>query len=146
MQEFGISSKRKKRKQNYNEGTLEIKEEIQCLLEGMLIVLLFAYFFYRSYLAFFLLSPLILFYRKHKKKQLAGKKKGCLEQQFKETILAVLSNLQAGYSMENAFVESYQDVVRIYGESSDMAKELLMIQKGMKNGTIHIIRLSIFFP
>jgi len=134
MQEFRSLFKNNKRKKDFREGNLELKEEISCIIEGVLIVLLFSYFFYRSYLAVVFLSPIVFFYRKYKMKQLIQRKREQLELQFKETILAVQSNLQAGYSMENAFVESYQDVIRIYGENSYMAEELRRIQKGIKNG------------
>ena len=134
MQEFRSLFKKNKRKKDFREGNLELKEEISCIIEGVLIVLLFSYFFYRSYLAVVFLSPIVFFYRKYKMKQLIQRKREQLELQFKETILAVQSNLQAGYSMENAFVESYQDVLRIYGENSYMAEELRRIQKGIKNG------------
>lgn len=134
MQELEKVFKSTFRKSNYKKGVLNVKEEMQCLLEGILIVILFSYFFYRSFIACILLSPLIILFRKQKKKQLLKERIENLEQQFKETILLVQTNLQAGYSMENAFAESYQDIVRIYGESSDMAQELMMIRKGLANG------------
>lgn len=118
----------------YFDETLNLKEEIQCLGEGFGVVVLFSYFFYRSYWAVFLLSPLSYFYRNHRKKQIIRLKTERLEQQFKETILAVQTNMQAGYSIENAFMESYQDVIRIYGENSAMGQELQLICVGMRNG------------
>lgn len=138
MQELKNLFRRKQK--NYFDGTLNRKEEIQCFGEGMCIVGLFSYFFYRSYLAVFLLSPLSYLYRKHRKKQLIRFKTERLEQQFKETILAVQTNMQAGYSIENAFMESYQDILKIYGENSEMSQELQIICTGMRNGkTLEIL-------
>lgn len=134
MQEFKNLFKKNDDKKDYKKGNSELKEEIGCLMEGVGIVFLFSYFFYRSYLALFFLSPLVIFYRKYKKEQLVKRKREQLEIQFKETLLAVQNNLQAGYSMENAFIESYQDVIRIYGKNSYMAEELRRILKGIKNG------------
>lgn len=134
MQELKLLFKREKGKNNYINGKLSLKEELQCLAEGIAVIFLFSYFFYRSFIAAFCLIPLLPLYRKHKKIQFLKAKRENLEQQFKETILAVQTNLQAGYSMENAFLESYKDVVRIYGETCDMAKELLWIRKGLGNG------------
>ena len=57
-----------------------------------------------------------------------------MEQQFKETLISVQTNLQSGYSVENAFAESYSYVAGVYGKNSDMAKELMWIQKGLHNG------------
>ena len=122
------------RKRKTEKNTLTMKEEIQCFLEGAGIVVIFSYFFYRSYVALLFLSPLFFFYRKYKKKQILRLRIENLEQQFKETILSVQTNLQAGYSIENAFIESYQDIVRIYGESSAMGEELQIIRKGLNNG------------
>ena len=121
-------------KTNYAVPKLKFNEELQCMIEGFLIVCLFAYFFYRSYLAILLLSPGILFYRKEKMKRNGLKRKFLLEQQFKETLLSVQTNLHSGYSVENAFLESYSYIVNLYGKTSDMAVELKRIQSGLANG------------
>lgn len=132
MQELGNLFRGEKR--NYFTGTPDTKEEIRCWLEGIGIVFLFSYFFYRSAAAILFLSPLSYRYQKLRKKQVIRYQQEQLELQFKDTILAVGTNLQAGYSMENAFVESYQDIVRIYGKNSHMAKELQIIRQGLNNG------------
>lgn len=124
----------RRRKTNYAAPQLDVKAELQCLLEGFLIICLFAYFFYRSYLAVIILSPGIWFYRKEKMKKSGRKRKYILEQQFKETLLSVQTNLQSGYSIENAFLESYSYIVNVYGNSCDMGKELAWMQKGIANG------------
>ena len=43
------------------------------------------------------------------------------------------SNLQAGYSVENAFQESYRDTVLLYGRESVMARELRLIFRKLSN-------------
>ena len=108
--------------------------EVKFWVEGFGIVCLLAYFFYRSYVALMVLIPGIWFYRKEKVKRFAKKRKTVLEQQFKETLVSVQTNLQSGYSVENAFKESYQYVVDLYGKKSDMAEELMWIKKGLSNG------------
>ena len=105
-----------------------------CFLEGGIIILLFSYFFYRSFLAILILSPGLWLYRKQKQKKLRKKRREKLEEEFKETLLSIQTNLQSGYSIENAFVESYKYVTGIYGDSCDMAKELLWIKRGLQNG------------
>ena len=122
------------KKINYNAPKLTIKEELKCFLEGFVIVCLFAYFFYRSCLAVLCLLPGILFYRKEWMKKQGKKRKYILEQQFQECLLSVHTNLQSGYSLENAFIESYFYIVSVYGSSSDMAMELAGIKKGLANG------------
>ena len=123
-----------KKRTDYSVSGLSIKEEIQCLLEGLGIVALAAYFFFRSFIAVLLLLPGIWFYRKEKIRRDRKKRKQILEQQFRECLFSVQTNLQSGYSMENAFIESYSYVVNIYGSGSDMAKELTVIQQGLANG------------
>lgn len=122
------------KKTNYNTPGFDINAELRCFIEGLTIVCVFAYFFYRSYWAIFILSPGIWFYRKEKMKKIGRKRKCFLEQQFKESLQSIQTNLQSGYSMENAFAESYSYIVSVYGKSSDMARELDGIKKGLANG------------
>jgi len=137
MPEWNFLTKRKpkhKKKTNYAQPKSEWREELKCLIEGFFIVSILAYFFYRSYAALIVLTPGIWFYRKEKMKRSAKQRKFMLEQQFRETLISVQTNLQSGYSVENAFGESYQYVVDIYGKKSDMAEELMWIKKGLNNG------------
>lgn len=122
------------KKINYNTPKLTIKEELKCFLEGFTIVCLFAYFFYRSCWAIICLLPGILFYRKKWMEKQGKRRKDILEQQFRECLLSVHTNLQSGHSLENAFIESYSYIVSVYGNSSDMAIELVGIKKGLANG------------
>lgn len=121
-------------KTDYKNPGLTWKEEMVCFLEGLTILGLFSYFFYRSFWACIFLSPGIWFYRREKRKRLWKKRKEKLEEEFKDTLLAIQTNLQSGYSIENAFLESYHYVVGLFGTSSDMAKELIWMKKGMGNG------------
>lgn len=113
---------------------LSLKEEILCLTEGIGIVIIFAYFFYQSFISVLLLSPFIYFYRKNKKRKIRKKRQDNAESEFKEVLLSVKTNLQAGYSLENAFIESRKDLVQIYGENSVMAEEMERVRLGIKNG------------
>lgn len=127
-------SKRKSGKTNYGEYHMTVSEEVRCLIEGMGMMCLFAYFFYRSIWAIVFLSPVMIWYRKEKKKRLSKKRREIIEVQFKEVLLSINTSLQAGYSIENAFLESYHDVVRLFGKDGDMAQELIIIQRGLSNG------------
>lgn len=51
--------------------------------------------------------------------------------QFKECILSVATSLKAGYAVENAFVESREDMRMLYGETSLIYQELEIIRKGL---------------
>ena len=92
-----------------------------------------SYLFYHSVVAFIILMPVSILLLKKKKSELCQKRKVQLEKEFKEVILSVSANLQAGYSVENAFRESYQDIVMLYGENSLMAVELTIIIRKLSN-------------
>lgn len=127
-------SKNRETKTDYRTKGWGRKQELQCLAEGMGIVFLFSYFFYRSFAAVLLLSPMLWFYRKQKMEKTRKNRIRQLEQQFRECLISIQTNLQAGYSIENAFRESYSYIVSIFGSEADMAKELAWIQKGLTNG------------
>ncbi len=103
------------------------------LLRGAGIVALFAYFFYRSFFAALLLSPLILPYAIREKRELKKKHSRELGIQFRDAILSVSTNQKAGYSVENAFGETLGDMVLLYGKGSLIVRELSRIVKGLKN-------------
>ena len=92
---------------------------------------LLTYFFYRSVWAMLPLSIVgVLFFRMERDKKIE-KIKEDLNIQFKECILSVASCLKAGYAVENAFVESRNDMKLLYGESSLIYTELECIRRGL---------------
>lgn len=137
MQELSLLIKKEVKENliiNYIQRKPEWKEELRYWLEGFGIICIVAYFFYRSIVAVIVLMPGIWFYRRERIKQEHKKRKMDLEQQFKETLLAVQANLQSGYSIENAFMESCKYVIEVYGKDCDMVRELQWIKKGISNG------------
>lgn len=121
------------RKRNYELYEFKSGEKILCVSICSFVVLFLGYFFYRSVLAGIFLSPIgILFYR-----QLAGQKKekqkADLSAQFKECILCAAANLRAGYSAENAFCQSYGDMIMLFGDNCLIGKELMWIKQGLQN-------------
>lgn len=92
---------------------------------------LLAYFFYRSLWAALPLSAVgaLLFFRITLEK--GRKRREELGAQFRECILAVATSLQAGYSVENAFVECRQDMALMYGESGSIVREMDIIRRGL---------------
>lgn len=121
------------RRQDYDHYSFCMKEAARYVLEGVLLVAVVSYFFYRSVIIGFLLSPFILLYLWEKKKQLCKRRKQDLNIQFKDALKSINGSLQAGYSMENAFSEAYRDMVEYHGAESIIAKELLGIKDGIRN-------------
>ena len=92
-----------------------------------------SWLFYDSMIAWFLMLPLLVLSLKEKRIQLCQKRKRKLEMEFRDVILSVSANLQAGYSVENAFGEAYKDIVLLYGTESVMAGELRLIFRKLNN-------------
>ena len=92
-----------------------------------------SYLFYDSFIAWILMLPVIFFSLKKKSSILCKRRKQRLEMEFKELILFVSSNLQAGHSVENAFREAYRDISLLFGKDSLMAKEMYLLQQKLSN-------------
>lgn len=121
---------------DYEEYILNTREFILYSAEGLILFGIISYFFYRSIWAFLCLSPLLIFFLKAKKRELAKKRKQEINMQFKDAVLAVSANQKAGYSVENAFREAYKDMVMLYGKESHICKELNYITKGLDNNIV----------
>lgn len=115
-----------------NSGRLECCRENGCfLLLSLLVTGGLAFFFYRSVWAVIPLSGIgVAFFLKLRKEN-EKRKKQELTVQFKECILAVATLLQAGYSAENAFVESRKDMVMLFGNKARICRELRLLQRGL---------------
>lgn len=71
-----------------------------------------------------------------KRKRLCELQKKRLLEQFREMILSISANLKAGYSIENAFFEAYQDMIMLYGREGIIARELQYILQGIRNNMV----------
>ena len=110
------------------------------VIEGVINISLFGYFFYRSVIMTILMIPLVYFYLVYKGKGIKEKKKHILLVQFKELLNSVNGSLQAGYSVENAFMEADKDLRQLFGPNSEIIKEVQIIKRGIDNN-IDIIGL-----
>jgi tight adherence protein B len=90
---------------------------------GMGIAGLVAYTFYRSVIAFLLLSPFALLFVWYWGRLLGEKRRKRLRSEFKEGITLLAASLQAGYSLENAIGQSAAELKDMFGEDSLMAGE-----------------------
>lgn len=118
---------------DYASYTFSRREIVRYLLTGGAFMAMVSWLFYDSVIAWVLLMPFVFLSLKDQGKAECQKRKKKLEIEFREVILSVSSNLQAGYSVENAFQESYRDIVLLYGKESVMAKELRLIFRKLSN-------------
>lgn len=103
------------------------------LLKSLLKAVLLSYCFYHS--AWGILPMIflgILFYREETKELLRHRREE-LRQQFKELLYLASAGQKAGYSVENAFMESYGDLKQLYGEKSDICLLLRKMKVGLEN-------------
>lgn len=116
---------------DYRSANWKKGERLLVVLESILVMALLSYFFYRSAFAMIPLIGIGVLWYWRKCKSKVKKDKDILEIQFKECILSVNAALRAGYSIENAFRESEVDMKRLYGTSSYIYTELLIIRHGL---------------
>ena len=121
---------------DYSKYQFQAKERALYMLEGLLLVTVISYFFYRSWIACIGLIPVLALFLREKKKELAKKQRQNLSMQFKDLILTVSANQKAGYSIENAFRESYRDMAMLYGEEAVICAELRYIIVGLDNNVV----------
>lgn len=105
------------------------KERTKRLLTGFLISSALAVLFYKSVVAVLLFSPFAWIYLKYSEKGLMKKRKWEFNQQFKQGIMALSAALNAGYSIENAFLEATKDLALMYEEDADIMQEFSWITK-----------------
>lgn len=124
-----IKTHRKTAKRRY--GTF--LEVAQILGTGMVLVLAVSVLFYDSLYAVLAGMLLLPFYYHFQEGKLQKRKKEEFAHYFKEALQSMVAALKAGYSVENAFVESYKDMDYRFGKDNVMTKELLLISHQLKN-------------
>lgn len=119
------------RRQDYHKAFQKRGDLFRPVLQTAGVIFFFAWFFYRSFWAIPVLVPLgVLYFRRCAERQ-CRKNRQELTLQFKECILSVAGSLRTGYALENAFLESREDIRMLYGEQSFMYRELELIRRGM---------------
>ncbi len=108
-------------------------DDIPIFLQGALIALLFGRLFFDSWIAVLIFLPVILPWFVYQKKRQQERMRRLLGIQFRDAISSVLTNLKAGYSSENAFMEAGHDMELLYGKRSPIVSELSKISKGIRN-------------
>lgn len=102
---------------------------ISCIIIGVLLV---SKMFYGNFWMGIIISPIgYVIYRTIKKK-IYNRQLRKMELQFRDMLMAVSDLMQTGYSIENAFLESYKEIVQIYGKNSMIGKEMRLINSRLK--------------
>lgn len=98
----------------------------------MSIFLLLAWLFYDSVLAAVCFLPLFHPVRKYIRKSKEGKLQDEGKQQFRDFLNSLTASMHAGYAVENAFQESYQELVELHGKNAFIPRELARMLRQMK--------------
>lgn len=109
--------------QDYRIYRLSRRERLRYGAAGFIAGSLGLYFFYQTAIVWIPGVACGIAYCKWKKKKLCEIRREELEQQFKDWLEGVSSNLQAGYSVENAFLRAGEELKLLYGEEADIRKE-----------------------
>lgn len=103
-----------------------------CMLIATGLTAVIGWLFYQSVWAMVLLPLSHWFVKKQLGIRWGEKKKQEILHQFQGMLQIISGLLKAGYSMENAFLESEQDFLRLYGKECVMAKEFQIINHQLK--------------
>ena len=122
---------------SYEKYRLSVKEMAVYGGLGLFYMGILSFVFYRSLWVFLAFAPVGICYPLMIRNDLKRRRLEHLRIQFKDAILALASCLNAGYSVENAFVEALKEMDRIYGCQSMISEELrLIIHKTRVNRTL----------
>ncbi len=119
-------------------------EKAQILLLGIVVLAVLGYLFYQSVIAMVALQLLLIPYYRYQKKEIYKKRIWKVNQEFKEFLLSLSAALNAGYSIENALMESKEGLSHLLDEEADMMRELdYMIAQIQLNMTVEEIFLKL---
>lgn len=113
-----------------------IKRRWKDVLAGAGIVAVLSFFFYRSVWSIPFLLPVYILYQREAAADYMQKCHKETAVQFKDAILAVSANQKAGYSVENAWKQSYEDMALLYGRESTICRELYTMISGMDSNIV----------
>lgn len=118
-------------KRDYGRYVWSRKELVLEIIKCVMIVLVFSAFFYRSLWAVIPLCGIGVWYWKKDSQRKAAQERHRLLLQFRDMIRSVAGAMQAGYGVENAFLESYGDMCMMHGREAMICKELKLMQRGL---------------
>lgn len=137
--------KEKEKVIDYKTYRMRSYELILCTALWAVFCMICAYFFYRSVLAFIIMFlSLYPFYLRYVKRILKEKRNWQMTLEFKELIRILSTNIQAGSSVENSFINAYEEIKSSYSDNSAVKRECLQIVRGLKNNQVIEELLSSF--
>jgi len=93
------------------------------MIRGVVLTGVLAYIFYNSWIAVFMLIPVLVFYLRDWNRERTAQQEGRFREQFKDSMQAMAVALNVGYSVENAIRETARDLRPLYPGNSRILKE-----------------------
>ena len=112
---------------NYNEYHFTVREYLAHFLQAFAVDAAFSFVFYRSLMFFLFLLPAAVWYPFFKKRDLIPARKRILLLQFREALSVLAGTLSAGYSMENALLESTRELRLLLGGDAYIVREFELL-------------------
>jgi len=98
-----------------------------------MVTMLLNFCFYRSIWGLLPTGFLGILFFREEIKEFRRRENEALRQQFKDLLYLVCAGQKAGYSVENAFIQSYGDLSGLYGEKSRICRLLSKMKIGLEN-------------
>lgn len=108
------------------------KENLLWLLASLGAAGLISWLFYRSVYGMAGALPLLILTRRRVHRYLLASRRRKMLYQFGEMLQIISASLKAGYSMENAFAQAWEEFAKLHGRKSLMAQEFRNISHRMK--------------
>lgn len=124
-----ILTKKKRSKYEYSSYIYTRGEWIKYFLIGIGLSSMIGFLFYKSIWVVILLLPFGFVFLEYQRKILCQKRKWIFNQQFRQGILCLSTALNAGYSIENAFLEASHDLTLMYAKDADIIREFRWINQ-----------------
>ena len=125
-------------------GFIKSTEYLKAFITGFVEAFILLFLFYRAVVVSFVLALIygIINIKLYKKKSIE-EWRWQMNLEFREVMTGLSSALNAGYSIENAFIEAKSDLLLLYGDKSVMLRELDAINSKLRlNQPLEIILIE----
>ena len=126
----GLLQQRKGKKTECRMGS---KQYALCCVKGICLIVVPGWLFYRNVCFVLCLLLLLPVYLKFSQKEYQKEEAFRLNRGFADALPAFSAALEAGYSAENAIVETIKDLAMIYPEEEPVRKEFRYLQRQLQN-------------
>ncbi len=103
------------------------------LVQAALVTCFYAWFFYRNILGLVPVLTLGIIHYRNGMQDKHNKQTRKLRLQFQELLLAVETNMRAGYSVENAFREAQRQMRERFGEKDEFVGHMFSVCQGLEH-------------